>query len=271
MFKYNKKVFTMTDYNIGTHIKKEKTYLLSLKNFYENDNISFSTPCQIFTGSTKSWRRAKPNEKDIKSTYDYVTKNKINFFIHSIYLINFGRPIEECEKAIECLSYDLNIGKELGAKGVVVHCGKSLKMKKEESIQNMYNNIINMLPHISSSCPLLIETPAGQGTELLTMYNEFSEFYNRFTTEQKHKIKICIDTCHIFAAQKEYKPLEYITKWEQDHPNSIVLIHYNDSKGDHGCCKDRHEWPGQGKIGPEEMNNVKIFCHTNKFPMVIEC
>ena len=44
------------------------------------------------------------------------------------------------------------------------------------------------------------------------------------------KIKICIDTCHVFATGHE--SLEYLEKWNKRFPSSIVLVHYNDSKVD---------------------------------------
>jgi deoxyribonuclease-4 len=253
---------------IGTHIKKEKTILLSLKKFYYL--CYFQLPCQIFTGSTKGWKRPERDYTIEKETLDYVTENNIKFFIHSIYLINFGRPKEECEKSIECLTYDLNVGKELGSKGVVVHVGKALKMGKDIATENMYNNIINMLEYINPSCPLIIESPAGQGTELLTSYKEFSDFYNRFNKEQKEKIKICIDTCHIFSAQVEHTPTEYIIKWNEEHPGSLIIVHFNDSQGGAGCCKDRHRQPGLGLIGLEELDKVEKYCTDNNIPMVLE-
>lgn len=254
--------------SIGSHIKKIKTFENSLKLFYSNG--CFNIPCQIFIGSTRSWGRPKINESDNKNTLCYVNKNNIKLFVHASYLINFGRPSTECVNAIECLAYDLEISPQIGAKGVVVHVGKHLKMKKSVAIENMYNNIIDMIDYITDGCPLLIETPASQGTELLTTYEEFSNFYNRFTDEEKKKIKICIDTCHIFSAQSEFLPSEYINKWINEHPESLVLVHYNDSKGEQGCCKDRHAYPGTGHIGVNEMENVSIICNNNNIPMVIE-
>jgi len=255
-------------FNIGQHIKKEKTFELTLRNCYNIVNSDF--PCQIFTGSTKSWKRKEFNKKDIKNTLTYVKEKKINVFIHSIYLINFGRPSEECINAIECLAYDLELGKEIGAKGVVVHVGKSLKMGKDVAIDNMYNNIIDMLDYIDPSCPLLIETPANQGTELLATYEEFRDFYNKFTKEEKEKIKICIDTCHVFVAAKDQCPLDYMIRWIIENPGYLVLVHFNDSKEPSGSKKDRHAPYGKGHITKQILNEIIYLCSEHKIPMVRE-
>ena len=251
---------------IGTHIKKDKTFYKSITNFYKNEK-NFK-PVQIFTGSTKMWKRPNLNEEDNNKTLEYITKNKIKLFIHSIYLINLSRTCEECQQGLKVLVYDLKLGKKIGAKGTIVHCGKSLKLEKKESVNNMYKNVLCILDYIDPTCPLLIETPAGQGTEILTTYEEFSDFYKMFTSEQKQKIKICIDTCHVFVSN--HCPLEYIKKWLKDHPGSLTLVHYNDSKGPKGCKKDRHECPGLGYIGVEKMKKISNLCKENNIPMVIE-
>lgn len=254
---------------IGTHIKKDKTFYKSLSNFYST-GANFNTPCQIFTGSTKMWKRPALNEEDNNRTMEYIEKNDISLFIHSLYLINLGRNSEECQKGLEALVYDLELGTKLGAKGVVVHCGKSLKMEKSKAIDNMYNNIISVLEHVNVTCPLLIETSSQQGSELLNTYEEFSDFYNRFTKEQKEKVKICIDTCHVWSTFNGYYPSIYTENWLKDNPGSLVLVHYNDSKYEKGSNKDRHALVGKGTIGVEEMNKVYKICSDNNIPMVTE-
>jgi deoxyribonuclease-4 len=251
---------------VGTHIKKESKLLTTFQNFYNTNDKKL--PCQIFTGSTKTWNRNVMNDSDNIATKNFIQSGGINFFIHSIYLINLGRPNNI--QAINCLADELELGEKIGAKGVVVHCGKYLKESQQVAKDNMYQNIINTLDHISESCPLLIETPAGQGTELLTSYEELSNFYNRFTIIEKKKIKVCIDTCHIWNSGIGYEPYDYILRWITDHPESLVLVHFNDSKMPKGSNVDRHEYPGKGFIGEEEMLKVCFICRANNIPMVIE-
>ena len=52
---------------------------------------------------------------------------------------------------------------------------------------------------INLNTKIIIETPAGQGTELLTNLNDFIIFFNSFTDEQKKYLGICLDTAHIWA------------------------------------------------------------------------
>ncbi len=251
------------DYNLGYHVGKQSSYYKTVKDY--------NTPIQIFTGSTKSWKKAAMNEKiekDIVKTKEFVVNNKVQLFIHSIYLINLGRIGEEFEKARESLVYDLIIGNKLGSKGVVVHVAKALKIGELKAVDNMFKNILSILEHINESCPLLIETPAGQGTEVLCNVENFIVFYNQFTKRQKQKVKICIDTCHVFASG--YDPLDYIEKWNDKCPGSIVLVHFNDSKCECGSKKDRHAPEGEGFIGFEKLNKVKDLCVCLSIPMIRE-
>ena len=258
---------------IGTHISKNKKFYPSLKAFYEENDENKLKPTQLFTGSPKFWRRPTEDIDDITQTNKYVTDNKLRVFIHSIYLINLSKSPEEFkEKALDCLLYDLRIGTKLGFQGVVVHCGKSLKLSKETALDNMYNNIMTVYNSgcISNSNPLLIETSSGQGSEVCWEISCFKKFYSRFTKEEKQRIKICIDTCHVFAAGHD--PLEYLQEWEMEYPNSIVLVHYNDSKEKRGERKDRHAYPGTGYIGKEKMDKIAEWCLVpdRDYPMVIE-
>ena len=132
----------------------------------------------------------------------------------------------------------------------------------------MYNNMCSVIEYIDPSCPLLLETSSGQGSETLYKYSEFKEFYNRFGDGIKEKIKICIDTCHVFAAGHD--PLEFIVNWNKDCPNSIALVHFNDSKEKCGEKKDRHEYPGEGYIGIEKLDLINQFCKKINVPMVME-
>ena len=252
---------------LGSHILKKKTFLSSVSDYHKETN---KTSMQLFTGSTKSWKRKDAGLLDLELTKQYVNENKINLYIHSIYLINLGRPASEIQPAIDCLKWEFKHGPLMGAKGVVVHVGKHLKMQEPIAKTNMYNNMISLLPFIDESCPFLLETPAGQGTEMLKKMNEFLSFYNSFTEEERRKIKICIDTCHVWSSSKNHFPDKYIETFDRIFPGSVILIHFNDSKTEHGSKKDRHAYPGNGTISSDILKKVADICIKKNIPMIIE-
>jgi len=254
---------------IGTHIPKSGKFLQSLRAFYEIRRNA-GRPSQIFSGAAQFWRRPKVDTFDLAQTKSYLEAADLKVFIHSIYLINMGiAPTAFQEKAFDCLKWELEAGVLAGFKGVVVHCGKSLKLEPTEALENMYANMRAMLPYIDKSCPLLLETSAGQGTELCHEYEQLRDFYSAFSDEEREKIRICIDTCHVFAAGHD--PLEFIANWEADFPGTIALIHFNDSAEPCGQRKDRHARPGQGYIGLAKLTAVAKWSLQNGLvPLVME-
>lgn len=248
---------------IGRHVKKFPTFLETVINAHEQGMNCI----QIFTGNTKRYYKKEPSKEDIKATREYIITNNINMYIHSIYLINLGRT-QDIDKALESLRWELIMGPQLGAKGVVVHVGKYLKGTEEDAICAMKDNIIGLEEIIDESCPLLIETPAGQGTEILTLLEDFAKFIKDLKGDKNiKKIGCCVDTCHIFASG--YIPMYYIEELEK-LGICINLVHYNDSKTEQGSRKDRHEYPGKGYIGTDEMKKVLNWCKLKNIPMIME-
>jgi sugar phosphate isomerase/epimerase len=141
-------------------------------------------------------------------------------------------------------------------------------------MENMEANIWSILVNTTSECPLLIETPAREGTEQLNDPEQLSEFVMRFhkdcplgTRDQMQKrIGICVDTCHVFAAG--HQPMEYINSIRDT--NLIRLIHYNDSLFPLNSNRDRHATPGTGEISWGQMSAVIIHAVNYNIPMIVE-
>ena len=254
--------------SIGTHIQKKGAFIKSLDAFFKTAS-NIKRPVQIFSGSPKFWRRPNTPSNVQEEVKKYIMSSDLSVFVHSIYLINLSwEPTKFAEKALPCLQWELVNGYAMGFKGVVVHCGKQCKLTKEKAGENMLFNIRQAMAAATPECPLLLETSAGQGSEMYWDFDGFKAFYANFTDEEKTRLRICIDTCHVFAAGHD--PLDFITKWESAHPNSLVLVHFNDSQDCCGAKKDRHARPGTGKIGLEKMTQVAKWCMEREIPLVME-
>jgi deoxyribonuclease-4 len=129
----------------------------------------------------------------------------------------------------------------------------------------MRTAIAELLPAATAECPLLLETPAGQGTELLTVAADFLDFVGSFAD---NRLRACVDTCHVFACG--HNPLEYITALTERDPTLLKLVHYNDSAAPCGSCVDRHAHVGQGHIGLGPMQAIAELCTARGLPMVVE-
>jgi deoxyribonuclease-4 len=121
------------------------------------------------------------------------------------------------------------------------------------------------MEHATPECPILLETPAGQGSETLTTYTEFVEFVLLF---KDPRLRVCVDTCHVFACG--YQPIDYLKRITKYNKKLLKLVHYNDSATPCGSCLDRHAFMGTGHVGIDQMLEIAKLCHANQMPMVIE-
>jgi deoxyribonuclease-4 len=131
--------------------------------------------------------------------------------------------------------------------------------------------IIEELQKNNLKTKIIIETPAGQGTELLTNLNEFIDFYNSFSKEQKKYLGICLDTAHIWAADYELNEAYNIIC--SKNANDLIAIHLNNSSVKKGSNIDRHASIFDSNKGTIPLDTIKQFIELFKknkhIPIVI--
>ena len=238
---------TDTSIYIGAHINREKTISKTMETITKNGGNCL----QLFVSNPRSLSLVNIDNyiniaDDIK---DYSVKHNFKTIIHSSYTINLARdfkngkravPINECSW-IQLLLHELYISHIISSSGVIVHVGKHTTQSKEYGLENMriaIEYIINELQKNELTAKIIIETPAGQGTELLTNLNDFVDFYNSFSNQQKKYLGICLDTAHVWAAGYELsKAYEIICN---KNANDLIAIHLNNSIVAQGSNVDRH-------------------------------
>ena len=213
---------------------------------------------------------------------DLKTPTISKMFIHSPYILNFSCPgisdrdtnydyLEEASWGgwtFNTLIKLLDFGKENGnIRGIILHCGKRCGGDYNEAVFNMFFSIMACSSWASPECKILIESSCNQHGEILSDPNELADFYLALPECVQEVVAICVDTCHVFVSGNN--PYEYIKILEK-RKVPIDLVHYNDSKGRMGSCKDRHSCIGNGYIGYEILNQVLQYCIENNIPMLRE-
>lgn len=245
-------------YNIGCHIPKLKSLTSTVKSIPD-----LKKPFQIFLGNPQS-SKVSFQDKELAEASQLVSATGAQLYVHTPYIINLSTKVEGDAWNVELLKKNIQYSNTVGCKGVVVHVGKSTKQDPTLATEIMRQNIQSVLEYTTPECPLLLETPAGQGTELLTDKKRFLDFAASF---QDERLRVCVDTCHVFACG--HKPLEYISMFDTQ-PGLLKLIHYNDSATPCGSCKDRHAFVGTGHIGLDGMTKIAQLCSGKGIPMVVE-
>jgi deoxyribonuclease-4 len=141
----------------------------------------------------------------------------------------------------------------LGLPYLIFHPGAHLGSGENTGLKKIADSINILLKKVSNfKLMLLLETTAGQGSHLGYKFEHLSEIIEM--VDEKEKMGVCLDTCHIFAAGYDISS-EYGYKKTFEDFNKIIGIdrlkafHINDSKKELGSRVDRHEHIGKGKIG----------------------
>jgi deoxyribonuclease IV len=263
--------FMMTEYPIGMHVTKQKSLRATLQ------GLTHDRPYQIFF--TNKSVAFTVTDQDIAESLEFTQATPTSLYVHTPYLLNLcmsGVPpphdgeTEAPNYVVDCLRKHLRIGAASGLKGIVVHVGKSTDKPLETAMDNMRLNLLAALQDATPDCPLLLETPAGQGTETLTAKRDFLDFAQSIydTENVGPKFGICIDTCHVFATGT--LPLEYLSDAIHMHPHLTRLLHFNDSKEPLNSRKDRHAPLGLGHIPKEQFQHCASRAEAHHIPMIIE-
>jgi deoxyribonuclease-4 len=229
------------------------------------------TAVQFFSKSNRQWKTKPLTENEITIFKETFKNSSISSAtIHASYLINIGSPNEEISnRSRSALADEFSRAQQLDVDHLVFHPGSHLKKGEPECLQRIAEQINYILENsIENNTKLTLETMAGQGTNVCYSFEHLAYILERI--EQKNRIGICLDTCHIFAAGYDIK--EKYQETIQSFDDIIGLehlrvIHINDSKKPCGSRVDRHEHVGEGQIGLEsfkQLMNDSRLAHISK-------
>lgn len=258
----------LSQYPIGSHIRTAGTLSQTLmecntfRDITTNDlpsDMAINVPYQIFMGGAAS-TKVNISDSELAQSCQVIAHTNLSIFVHVSHLINLCK---ETEYGLTYMNKIFSYAKTIGAKGVVIHVGKRCKIPIQDAMNQMTLNLLSMIEFASQECPLLLETPSGQGTEVLTQSpEEFNQYCERFNDS---RFGICIDTCHVFV--NSMQPSEYLRR---SISHLIKLIHFNDSAKPFGSRVDRHAMLGTGCIDIHELNQMAQMCTQLGIPMLRE-
>ena len=237
---------------IGSHVsfKKDTQLVGSVK-----EAISYgSTTFMFYTGAPQNTNRQAINDDLTKEAINLMKENNIdinNVIVHAPYIINLA---SNNDFAVTFLKEELKRVEQLGMTKLVLHPGSSVKLSKEEGIENIIDNLNKVG---KSNVLILLETMAGKGTELGKTFEEIKEIIDGVD----YPLGVCLDTCHINDAGYDLNNFDEILDLfdKKIGLKYLKCIHINDSKNVINAHKDRHENIGYGTIGFD--NLIKIIYH----------
>lgn len=211
------------------------------------------TVMQIFTKSNRIWFDKKISDAEAEQFKIAAKKSSIqSIVVHAGYLINIGSNKEKTEKlSTNALIDELNRCKQLGLKYLILHPGSHTGAGEEVCIQQIARNLDLVLEKSEGSVTILLETMAGQGTNIGYTFDHLEKI--RSLTHHKKHIGFCLDMCHVFCAGYDIATEAGYKKTLHDFDAILGLehlhaIHVNDSQTACNSRVDRHAPLGEGKI-----------------------
>ncbi len=211
---------------------------------------------------SKAKKLAKDNNFDLN-----------NFIVHSPLvgnLANLDKDSNIFENTLESYTKDVKTMNESGIKYFNFHPGSA--SNKEKGIIQIAKGINKIHKNTEGhKTILLLETMMPKGNYIGKNFDELKKIID--LVEDKKRIGICIDTCHIWDAGYDIKnDLEGVL----DEFDEIIglkylkALHINDSKNELGSGKDRHEAIGEGKVGLRALRAIVNHPKLKDLPKALE-
>jgi len=231
---------------------------------------------QIFQSNQRQWKTPPLTAEMIENFRLQWQKNRsIVVAAHDSYLINLAAPDQiTVEKSVTAFADELVRAAVLEIPFLITHPGSHRGQGVEAGLESFVHNLDSAITlSKTSTVSVLIETTAGQGTNLGSKFEEIGFILRE--SRYRDRLGVCFDTSHAFAAGYDFRTPETYAETFSLFDQIIGLqrlkfFHLNDSKRLLGSRVDRHEHIGKGEIG---LKGFRLLLNDPRFqnhPMVLE-
>lgn len=231
----------------------------------------------LFTKNQRQWAAKELDTKTIDKWFKELEKSRIqvkHILPHDSYLINLGHPEAEARaKSFDGFVHEIQRCEILKLDRLNFHPGSHLRKISEEECLNNIADSMNRAIDITKDVKLVIENTAGQGSNLGYKFEHLAYIIDKI--EDKSRVGVCIDTCHMFTAGYDIRTREAYDKTWNEFDNIIgrqylMGMHINDSKPELGSKVDRHDSLGVGKIGWDAFKFLMNDERMDDIPLILE-
>ena len=214
---------------------------------------------QLFTKTPNQWRERVLDADEVARFRSAVMRHKLEAVVaHDSYLINLASPDPVLRaRSIESFRKELERSRTLGLRAVVSHPGNYMD-EREPGLERNARGYAECLAAVPGDLEVWIEGTAGSGTALGATFEELRDLRDALPDAIRTRVGFCLDTAHLHAVGYDLSRVELV--WEEfDRVIGFRLLkclHLNDSRATAGSRVDRHEWIGEGKIGPQPFRRI---------------
>lgn len=235
-----------------------------------------ATALQLFTRNNNQWISKPLKDEEVEKFKALRAQSDLGQIIaHNSYLINLcAADKDTLTKSRKAMKDEIERCALLDIPYVNFHPGSHMGAGEDDGIKKIADSL-NIVHEQTKNARVLsvLETTAGQGTTLGYTFEQLRAIID--LVEDKKRMAVCADTCHIFAAGYEIRTEH---SWEKTFDEfddiiglrHLVCFHANDSKKNLGSRVDRHEHIGAGFIGVFCFRNLMNDPRFRSLPKIIE-
>jgi deoxyribonuclease-4 len=263
---------------IGVYLHKVMNYDDIIKSLKKVKKLGANF-LQFYVGSsylTTLREKIILSENEIENIKTYMKKHNIKIVFHGLVRLNFCLdPTKERFKwGINNLIYDMNLAQRIGTEGVIIHLGYYKTKKIDityntcikhfiESIKFVLDNNDNINSNNINKPYIFIETSCNQQNSIGGTLEELSQLYNKIPKKYKGRVKLCVDTAHIFLAGYDIRIKEELYKYFDTFDKligieNLSMVHLNDTLKELGSKINRHAPIGEGYIFKDKQNLINL-------------
>jgi len=231
----------------------------------------------MFTKNQYQWYAASYTPENIflfKRHCEDCGYQTVHILPHASYLINLGHPeAAGLEKSRKAFIDEMKRCEQLGLCMLNFHPGSSLKRITDEECLSRIAESVNIALKQTRGVCAVVENTAGQGSNMGYTFEQLAYIIEK--VEDKKRIGVCLDTCHMFAAgydistsagfREVFEHFEGVIGF-----NYLRGMHLNDSKKGVGSRIDRHEVIGKGMMGMEVFRQIMQDKRFDNIPLILE-
>jgi deoxyribonuclease IV len=229
---------------------------------------------QLFTKQPSRWAEPALDDTECAAYAAAARQHAIDAAAsHDSYLINLASPEPALHhRSLDAFRAELRRCAALGIPLLVSHPGNATDGDVESAVARNAEAVQQALEEVPG-VDILLETTAGAGRVLGASFHELARLMERVGDALQHRVGVCFDTCHVWAAGYDLRSAcdDVLARFDDDIGlDRIRLFHLNDSAGELGSRRDRHAHIGLGALGDEPFRRLLLDDRLARIPKLLE-
>ena len=258
---------------IGAHVSCAKGVHNSVTNCVHIGGNAFA----MFLKSQRKWENPPLQDEHrdlfISSCGQHKYDASSHILPHGSYLVNLAQEdAEKAKQAYTSFLEDLQRCEALGIKLYNFHPGWTGSHPRPSAIARLAK-ALNRAHLATKTVVPVLETMAGGGNVIGSTFEDLRDIIALI--DDKTRIGVCLDTCHVFAAGYDLRTPTVFKKTLKDFDSIVGMkylraLHINDSKAPFNSHRDLHQNIGLGFLGLRAFHNIMNETRFEGMPLVLE-